>query len=84
MRPSYFNLLNLGTPRRMFENVGPGHGLASRTAEVTSGCMQSGSSSQRRRNLGAAAHADAIGEKQLCTETCPAPDDSRRRTRGSS
>ena len=35
----------LGTRRRMFENIGPGHGLASRTAGATSGCMQSGSSS---------------------------------------
>ena len=28
------------------------------------------------------AEADAIGEQQLCTESCPAPDYSRRRTRG--
>ena len=31
---------------------------------------------------GTAAEADAIGEQQLCTESCPAPDYSRRRTRG--
>ena len=42
-RPSYFNLLYLGTRQRMFENIGPGHGLASRTAGATSRCMQSGS-----------------------------------------
>ena len=28
--------------------------------------------------VGAAAEADAIGEQQLCTESCPAPDYSRR------
>ena len=29
------------TPRRMIENIGPGHGLeSSRTAGATSGCMQ--------------------------------------------
>ena len=33
---------------------------------------------------GAAAEEDAIGEQQLCTESYPAPDYSRRRTRGSS
>ena len=26
--------------------------------------------------------ADAIGKQQICTESCPAPDYSRRRTRG--
>ena len=31
---------------------------------------------------GAAAEADAIGEQQLCTKSCPAPNYSRRRTRG--
>ena len=37
-----------------------------------------------RCKSGAAAdsEADAIGEKQLCTQSCPAPDYSRRRTRG--
>ena len=34
-----------------------------------------------RCNRGAAAEADAIGEQQLCTESCPVPDYSRRRTR---
>ena len=53
----------------MFENIGPGHGLASRTAGATSGCMQSGSSSSSGcnrgavGNRGAAAEADAIGEQ---------------------
>ena len=32
----------------------------------------------------AAAEADAIGEQQLCTQSCPVLDYSRRRTRGSS
>ena len=31
---------------------------------------------------GAAAEADVIGEQQLCTESCLAPDYSHRRTRG--
>ena len=30
-----------------------------------------------RHKRGAAAEADAIGEQQLCTESCPAPDYSR-------
>ena len=30
----------------------------------------------------AAAEADTIGEQQLCTESCPAPDYSCRRTKG--
>ena len=34
-----------------------------------------------RCNRGAAAEADAIGEQQFCTESCPAPDYSRRQTR---
>ena len=34
------------------------------------------------RNCGAAAKADAIEEHQLCTESCLAPDYSRRRMRG--
>ena len=35
-----------------------------------------------RCNQGAAAaEADAIGEQQLCTESCPAPDYSRRQMR---
>ena len=33
-------------------------------------------------NRGAAGEVDAIGEHQLCTESCPALDYSRRRTRG--
>ena len=37
------------------------------------------SSGRKRR---AAAEVDAIGEQQLCTESCPAPDYSRRRTMG--
>ena len=61
----------LGTRWRMFENIGSRHGLASRTAGATSGCMQSGNSSWslsgRNRgavgNRGAAAEADAIGEQ---------------------
>ena len=32
--------------------------------------------------LGVAAETDAIGEQQLCAESCPAPDYSRRQTRG--
>ena len=31
---------------------------------------------------GAAAEADTIREQQLCTKCCPAPDYSRRQTRG--
>ena len=50
---------------------------------------QSGSSSWKRRQTGSssgcrnrareqlAAEADAIGEKRLCTESCPAPDYAR-------
>ena len=63
-RPSYFNLFTEPrTPRRMFENIGPGHGLES--------SMQSGSSSRSGRNRassswsgrnrGVAVEADAIG-----------------------
>ena len=40
--------------------------------------MQTG----KRIEQGAAAEAEGIGEQQLCTESCPAPDYSRRRTRG--
>ena len=46
------------TPRRMFENIGPRHGLES------SG-MQLGSSSRSGHNQGAAVEVDAIGEQQL-------------------
>ena len=35
-----------------------------------------------RCNRGAGAEADAIGEQQLCTESCPAPDYSCRQMRG--
>ena len=87
-RPSYFNLFTEPRiPRRMFENIGPGHGLES--------SMQSGSSSRSGRNRAsssssgrnrgaaveadvigrrAAAEAGAIGEQQL---------DARRRQTGS-
>ena len=46
--------------------------------------METGNSSHEvgQGNRGAAAEADVIGQQQLCTESCPAPDYSRRRTRG--
>ena len=73
--PSYFNLFTEPrTPRRMFENIGPGHGVESskrrmyaigRAAVETDAIgekrTQSGSSSWSGRNRGVAAEADAIG-----------------------
>ena len=46
------------------------------------GCkwVQSGSSSRSGHNRGAAAEADAIGEQQLCTESCLVLDYSHSRT----
>ena len=46
--------------------------------------LKSGKSSWSGRKQRAAAEADAIGEQQLCTESYPAPDYSRRQMRGSS
>ena len=59
MRPLYFNLFTEPqTPRRMFENIGPGHGLESskrnRGAAVESDVIGR-----------AAVEVDAIGEQQL-------------------
>ena len=47
----------------MFENIGPGHGLESSWGYKRMHAI--GSSSRSRRNWGAAAEADAIGEQQL-------------------
>ena len=47
--------------------------------------MENGKQQLKRTDAiarGVAAEADAIGEQQLCTESCPAPDYSCRRTRG--
>ena len=72
-RPSYFNLFT--EPRRMLLGWNP--------VGAASGCMQSGAAveASSRRKRGAAAEADviggqadAIGEQQLCTDSCPAPD----------
>ena len=78
--------------QRMFENSKYGlesfqnswQGAASKVDAIGEKQLkrtQSGSSSQSRRNL-EAVEADTIGEQQLCTESCPAPDYSCRRTRG--
>ena len=89
-RPLYFNSLNL---KLRAENIG--HGLeysraaggCNRGAAVEADAIgelqlkrtQSVSSGHNRE---VAAEADTIGEQQLCTESCPAPDYSRRQTRG--
>ena len=88
-RPSYFNLFTEPwTPRRMFENIGPGHGLES--------SMQSGSSSRSGRNRasssssgrnrGAAVEADAIGRRAAAEAGAIREQqlDARRRQTGSS
>ena len=58
-RPSYFNLfIEPRTPRRIFENIGPGHGLES--SKRNRGAAVEADAIGR-----AAVEADAIGEQQL-------------------
>ena len=59
-RPSYFNLFTEPrTPRRMFENIGPGHGMGWNPASAI------GEQQLKRTQSGAAAEADASSELQL-------------------
>ena len=66
-RPSYFNFCTEPrTPRRMFENIGPGYGLESSMqsgSSSRSGCNRA-SSSWSGRNRGAVVEADAIDREQ--------------------
>ena len=55
-------------------------GAADEVASSSRTCGAAAEADTIRKN--AAAEADAIGEQQLCTESCPASDYSRRQTRG--
>ena len=57
-------------------------GAADEVASSSRTCGAAAEADAIRKHAAAEADPDAIGEQQLCTESCPASDYSRRRTGG--